>query len=129
VAIFKRRQTSSPGTTPSAAVRGTFNLLPADNIYLKAILPVNDEYHALGWTVRVVALRMLYSSELEVAFVVPGTERNSNLREVLEALPGPEQVLGLVEKRAKMFGHTLIPRYFNEYMWRAESPAWEYYGV
>ena len=103
------------------------NMLPSDNVYLPTALGANDEYATLGWQIRVVAVRMEEPGALDVALVLPG-DGPGGLREDLEALPGPSEVLEVVQRRMAVFGHSLNPVYFSDAMWRdaSESPEWRY---
>ncbi len=101
-------------------------MLSSDNVYLPSALQANGDYSQLGWQIRVAAVRMQQPGQLEVALVVPG--ESGALREGLDALPGPTEVLEVVQRRLAIFGHSVHPQYFNEAMWRdAEaSGQWQY---
>jgi hypothetical protein len=103
------------------------NMLPSDNVYLPVAMGANEEYAALSWQIRVAAVRMEEPGQLEVALVVPGEEAGT-LREALDALPGPSEVLDVLQRRLAVFGHAVHPNYFTEAMWRDAqlSPQWQY---
>lgn len=103
------------------------NMLPSDNVYVKAAMGANKVFEQRGWKVQVAAVRMLSPGELEVALVVP-TNGPGTVRASLDALPGPTAVLEPVQDSLKMFGHSVDAQYFAESEWSdvVSSPAWRY---
>lgn len=126
VGLFNRRRSSANAASVRPTGGRPLNMLPSDNVYLPSALQANQDYSELGWHIRVAAVRMQEPGELEVALVVPG--ESGGLREGLDALPGPAEVLEVVQRRLAIFGHSVHPQYFNEAMWRdAEvSLQWAY---
>jgi hypothetical protein len=103
------------------------NLLPRDNVYLPAALAANDDFDALGWRIRVAAVRMDEPGALDLALVVPGDEPSS-LREGLDAVPGgSSEVVEVLLRRLEALDCSLHPVYFSEGTWRGAetSPMWQ----
>jgi hypothetical protein len=125
LALFKRRR-AAPEASPETPPELPSNLLSSDNAYLPAALAANDDFVALGWQIRVAAVRMEEPGQLDVALVVPGDEPSS-LREGLDAVPGgSSEVVEVLKRRLADFDHSLHPIYFSEGTWRGAeaSPRW-----
>jgi hypothetical protein len=126
LALFRRRR-PDPEDVPDAPPDIPVNLLPSDNVYLPVALAANDDFDALGWKIRVAAVRMEELGTLDIALVVPGDEPSS-LREGLDAVPGgSNEVLNVLQRRLAEFDHGLHPIYFSEGTWRdtESSPRWQ----
>lgn len=123
---YNRRRSSPEAPSVRPTNTRPVNMLPSDNVYLPSALEANGDYSERGWQIRVAAVRMQEPGELEVALVVPGEW--GAVREGLDALPGPTEILEVVQCRLAMFGHSVHPQYFSEAMWRdAEaSGQWQY---
>ena len=123
--LFKRKQ-QAPAVAPEVPLELPTNLLPSDNVYLPAAMGANDDFAALGWRIRVAAVRMEEQGVLDVALVVPGDEPSS-LREGLDAVPGGSSEVVEVLQRRLVDLDSVHPIYFSEGTWRGveESPRWQ----